>query len=473
MTQHQLPSLQQQHVQQQQRRRPDEGRGRDFWDTDTGSIDSTANQSVVRTKIDSQMNQQHMQPDEEEYDTNDDEQVSGDNESEATEQYAFDDDLKSYLAGNGLADAPYHTQIDFLQRTQPHVFPTVDGDSYPTTTDGNPTEWDEQQGQHVEDPGSPPASPLPQRHPQQDLNTPFQDQQPRQRNQTPNLPSANVDPQGSTIWVQGAQIRGQQRTEDQVHTHEQTHIITQLQSSQPPTYSQATVEPTVPLPSAMHVPSNVITGDDQGSLPQRASRVLPGAERASILVSGIIQPAATFQNAATRQVQPEAHHQAPAEPGSIEGPPVLISGDYESDVLFKMGYDQLRDESFDTDPQAPDFLLPNDVHNRPLSDRLEFTRRLEAPAQAEFFAALPTNEWEDAGDWFVEQFTAIIKKTKDARQKKRASAQSFEKEIEERHQHVAKKQRVVESAMKKMQARGEGLVPKSPKPSRSPRPQRG
>jgi flagellar hook-basal body complex protein FliE len=85
---------------------------------------------------------------------------------------------------------------------------------------------------------------------------------------------------------------------------------------------------------------------------------------------------------------------------------------------------------------------------------------------------LPTTEWEDAGDWFLDQFSSIIKRTKEARQKKRKLAQEFEKEVEKRHKHVSKKQHQVESAMSKMQTQGQGLVPRSPKPSVSPRPKK-
>ena len=139
-----------------------------------------------------------------------------------------------------------------------------------------------------------------------------------------------------------------------------------------------------------------------------------------------------------------------------------------------MTYDQLRDESFDKSPREREHILPEDMREKSLPERLQFAQqKLDPAAQSEFFSSLPTNEWEDAGDWFLYQFSAIIKRTKEARQKKRKTAEGVEQKIEARHEHVAKKQRLVEGAMAKMKAQGEGLVPKSPRASKSPRPRRG
>jgi hypothetical protein len=148
--------------------------------------------------------------------------------------------------------------------------------------------------------------------------------------------------------------------------------------------------------------------------------------------------------------------------------------DYDAGDLHDMTYDQLKNESFNTDPRAPEQPLPEDVLQKSLVERLEHVQKtLEPEQQATFFRLLPTSEWEDAGDWFLEQFGDIITRTKEARQKKRKLAQGFEDEIEKRHKHVSKKQQQVQAAMDKMKAQGEGLVPRSPRPSKSPRPKKG
>jgi hypothetical protein len=139
-----------------------------------------------------------------------------------------------------------------------------------------------------------------------------------------------------------------------------------------------------------------------------------------------------------------------------------------------MEYNALKNESFDKNPRALDQPLPEDQLQKPLDKRLDFAQKsLDLAKQAAFFQSLPTNEWEDAGDWFLEQFGDIIKRTKEARQKKRKFAQEFEREVEKRYKHVAKMQRQVEDAMSKMKAQGEGLVASTPRAGKSPKPKRG
>jgi hypothetical protein len=148
-------------------------------------------------------------------------------------------------------------------------------------------------------------------------------------------------------------------------------------------------------------------------------------------------------------------------------------GDYDVKTLHAMRYDELRDESFDINPRLSDPPLSGEMLNKPLVERLAHVQeKFDAGKQSDFFRALPTAEWEDAGDWFLDQFSSIIKRTKEARQEKRKLAQGFEKEIEKRHKLVSKKQQHVASAMNKMQAQGQGLVPRSPRPSKSPRPKK-
>lgn len=138
--------------------------------------------------------------------------------------------------------------------------------------------------------------------------------------------------------------------------------------------------------------------------------------------------------------------------------------DYELSELCKMSYDELKLQSLDYNPRAPPPVIPEDMMQASLSERLEFVQHhLEAHDQRKFFDSLPIKEWEEAGNWFADQFGDIIKKMADARRKKRKVAIEFEQEIEMRHKHVAKRQQIVEDAMKKMRASGQGLLPKTPK----------
>jgi hypothetical protein len=168
-------------------------------------------------------------------------------------------------------------------------------------------------------------------------------------------------------------------------------------------------------------------------------------------------------------VQQQQVEQAPIE--EIQAVP---DGDYDHDTLLGMKYEDLKNEDFDTDPRGRRHVLHGENLLKPLVERLELVQKnLDVGQQSDFFRSLPTTEWEDAGDWFLDQFQRIIQRTKQSRQSKRKLAQEFEDEVEKRYKHVSKKEHQVEQAMDKMKAQGESLVPRSPRPAKSPRPKRG
>lgn len=463
---HQDSSLPQQHVQQRSG-----GDQRHPWGTDTGSIDSTANQSVIRVKDEPKVNQQQMQF--EDHEAGDDEDAFDEDGREEDEGSEWSEDVGAYLAENNLADASHEDQRAFLIKTQPQLFPTIDGDSYPTTTDGDPTVWDEQHHPRFEDLGSPPPSP--KRLFREDLDPSSLHQRSLQLNTASGHGNAAM-PQDHKIWQQSAQLREQQRADNAFHDRNQPfqpHATAYPSTSQPPRNIQATVQQhNATLPATQARPEVTIQGV-RSSLPQASSGLPPGPQHHQNPIPNIIQPAPASKYTSTIRAKVVPTLQPHIEPAPSEEPVVLPNCDYDETVLFNMEYDQLKDESFDTNPRAHTPILPEEVRSKPLTERLEYAQKLDPANQSEFFGALPTDEWEDAGGWFLEQFSAIIKKTKEARQKKRTAAKSFEEEIEERHQHVAKKQRLVASAMSKMKAQGEGLIPRSPGPSKSPRPRRG
>ena len=158
-------------------------------------------------------------------------------------------------------------------------------------------------------------------------------------------------------------------------------------------------------------------------------------------------------------------HHVPASDFASEDKKIPFE-DYEVSELYKMSYDELKCQPLDFDPRAPPSVIPDDVMRNPLSERLEFVQHhLAAQDQRKFFDSLPIREWEEAGDWFAEHFGGVVKKMTDARRKKRKLAMEFEHEIERRHELVAKRQQMVEMAMRKMKASGQGLLPKTPKRS--------
>ncbi|KAF9694215.1 hypothetical protein EKO04_007891 [Ascochyta lentis] len=455
-----------------QRRPSGEGRKRDLYDTDAESLDSTANRSVMRVENSPQVDQQQLQLDNEDAESGGDDEASSEYEEDGVE-YQFDELAKEYLQHHGKGNSSYDEQVKFLQKTQPQLFHMIEGDSYPTTTEGDITESGERQETHFEDLGSP--SPSPQHPIQQGPSAALFNQQPLQQRPVPNLTHINpAGPHNSRIYKKGEEIRGQQRTDGARGQPDQQHNRVPPPASQPPTYSQANREQC--FSTFTHVPQGLTVVAGQAELRQQAPNLPSGPGSIQTLLPRITEPTAPSKHASTiraKVVPTIQQHTEPTPVEAVEQPLASPNDDYKSEILFRLDYDQLAKESFDKDPRARELVLSGDMLEKPLAERLLFAyRSLDPAAQSEFFSTLPTNEWEDAGDWFLDEFSKIIKETKDARQKKRNAARAFEAEIEKRHTQVAKKQKLVEGAMIKMKTQGEGLVPKSPRASKSPRPRR-
>ena len=133
--------------------------------------------------------------------------------------------------------------------------------------------------------------------------------------------------------------------------------------------------------------------------------------------------------------------------------------DHELDILNKIPYDQLKQESFDHDPTADPkrILFPGEVDNG-LEARLEAARSFSIDAQTAFFSSLTLQQWEEAGDWFIGKFSEIVKRMGQTRREKRKLAAEFENEVHKRHDAVEKKKRCIEDAFESMRASGKDVL---------------
>ncbi|EME44064.1 hypothetical protein DOTSEDRAFT_71763 [Dothistroma septosporum NZE10] len=134
-----------------------------------------------------------------------------------------------------------------------------------------------------------------------------------------------------------------------------------------------------------------------------------------------------------------------------------------------MSYSFLKNEPFDIDPQAEDLQLPEFQQHQTLEAMLQAVSGLPSQFQHAFFTSLPVEQWEEAGDWFLEQFGEVLKKFKAARQDKRKAAREFEHEIEQRHEAVSKKRKLTEDALSEMKKTGSVVLqctPRKPKKTR-------
>ncbi|OAL47888.1 hypothetical protein IQ07DRAFT_571532 [Pyrenochaeta sp. DS3sAY3a] len=450
-------ALVQQHAAPRQTRR-ELGHTRDQYDTDAGSLDTTSFPSTV--KGESEDNQTHRQRDQdvlqgEDSDTEEeDEEDQYDEQDVNMEKYEFTHEDTQYLREEGAQNLPRHEQVRMALRARGAEFLTIDGDSYPTTTNGDPSEWLEEnpRSQHHESFGNSPASNQMATVVDQSLHPVTPASLPRGR-------TAKVEhalPQRTNMFHQSAAIRDQERSVTRLPRENQQPRNGKAipATSQPPTYSQ--------------VHKDAVTAPQFGRAkthkevhkPLRIPRFHTHHELKSE------EPRSNVIAESTRQ------HQY-SDQRSDEETESTHDLDYDTGELFAMSYDKLKDEDFDTNPRAGPQVLTDDVLQKPLTERLEFVQKnLDAGRQGEFFRLLPASEWEEAGDWFLDQFSSIIQRSKEARQKKRKIERDLENEVEERFRHVSKKQEQIKGAMSEMKTQGEGIVSKSPRASKSPMPKR-
>jgi len=459
---------------------PGPSQKRDLYDTDAESLDTTVNPSVVQVE-DSQQKEQHYQQQDHVVNLGGTSEMEGEDDDNGDEledmedgSEDYDDEMvqmnQEFIHASGVAHLTYDEQVAFLHQAGRGGLPTVRGDSYPPTTNGEPSEWEggpealsNYQNEFV------PSSPPPQRQNINKQAARMPASHVPQQQQRRNMPIASQDTQqASGLFQHSAQLREQSRTAapsrqaggQNVQHHALALPTSQHQAYNPDKHNSTANLPMYsgPHPSTQKQPSKsqqhlVRQSSGPRTQPPPRNNAMPSEPHApqkrQPLVPAIHEPVA----------QQQSVEQAP-----IEEPEVVSHEDYDHTTLFGMSYEQLRNESFDTDPRARPSVLSKEDLQKPLVERLELVQQNpDAVQQSEFFQSLPTTEWEDAGDWFLDRFQDIIRRTKEARQKKRKLAQEFEAEVEKRHEHVSKRQHQVQQAMEKMKSQGEGLVPRSPR----------
>ncbi len=79
-------------------------------------------------------------------------------------------------------------------------------------------------------------------------------------------------------------------------------------------------------------------------------------------------------------------------------------------------------------------------------------------AQHSFFAKITVREWEDAGDWFMDQFTDVMQKMKTARKEKRSLMTQYEDEISAREEAVRGKIEGIEHTLDDLKQEGQTMM---------------
>lgn len=169
------------------------------------------------------------------------------------------------------------------------------------------------------------------------------------------------------------------------------------------------------------------------------------------------QPLANHDQRVTTTLHPVT------QPEQLQEP--LMALDYPELQLFQMAYQDIKTADFDHDPNQS-FAVPAVQSGESLENKLCGVATLQSRDQASFFATLPIDEWEEAGDWFLERFADAIKELKRARQEKRQFAREFEMEVERRHKTVTKKRKQTEEALTEMRGSGAKVLQSTPKKMR-------
>jgi hypothetical protein len=136
--------------------------------------------------------------------------------------------------------------------------------------------------------------------------------------------------------------------------------------------------------------------------------------------------------------------------------------DYGMAELYNKDYSSLKAEPFDRPPNAQPFTDHGLPESAVLTEKLPHLSSAAPKTQSDFFASLNIDEWEEAGDWFLDRFGDTIKKLKDVRREKRKAARAFEDEIEIREAAVSKKRSLTQAAMGDMKASGAAVLMVTP-----------
>ncbi|KAH8590533.1 extracellular mutant protein 11-domain-containing protein [Bisporella sp. PMI_857] len=165
----------------------------------------------------------------------------------------------------------------------------------------------------------------------------------------------------------------------------------------------------------------------------------------------------------------------------VQEPPISQEPDlspyHNDDSLIEMSFSDLKNESWDEDPNTKS--LPNRTsppsspplteseESRTLEQRFvhiikKYSGKTEDPQhiaeQSTFFSSLPLDEWDEAGDLFIGRFGDIMNKLKNARQAKRQLFAKAEQELEERERLIKGKSGFLDERLGKMRTGGIGVL---------------
>jgi hypothetical protein len=137
--------------------------------------------------------------------------------------------------------------------------------------------------------------------------------------------------------------------------------------------------------------------------------------------------------------------------------------DYNDAELARMSFSDLRKQDFDYDPQLAALQQQQQMETAPvggssLEEQLEHYKTKGGVDQHQFFTRISVDDWEEAGDWFLAQFSEVVGKLRKARKVKRELVDRFEVEIAAREEAVRGKMEGIEQTLKELKQGGQSMM---------------
>ncbi|PGG98675.1 hypothetical protein GX51_06681 [Blastomyces parvus] len=145
-------------------------------------------------------------------------------------------------------------------------------------------------------------------------------------------------------------------------------------------------------------------------------------------------------------------------PVSTKRPWTALQSDYPPNILETKTFADLQAESFDYNPAPPPPIFQQQDPPIPLSEKLTRLKALTDEQRHTFFASLNVAEWEESGDWIIDQFSVLLQRTKAARHRRRKVAAVFEREIARRYELVEAEGNGIGQQLEEMRTGGMGVL---------------
>ncbi|KAK4226190.1 extracellular mutant protein 11-domain-containing protein [Podospora fimiseda] len=209
--------------------------------------------------------------------------------------------------------------------------------------------------------------------------------------------------------------------------------------------------------AAVLAPTSGVDPDDISSEPAptlrtpRATRHLPG-----VLPLQIKELPLGRSNSRRIKEQPNVLPTTTTQTKSLKR---RMSLDYNDAELHAMSFSDLKNQAFDYDPQAAALQQTTIVpKNGTVEERMLHYKDKGSIDQHQFFTRMSVDEWDEAGDWFLEQFSNVVQKIKKARKAKRTLMTQFEEEISAREEAVRGKIEGIGKTLEELKQEGQTMM---------------